>query len=133
MTLGPGEFFDVPQSNAYHDAIHTIAVDGITAGCSAGMYCPDASVLRSEMAVFLLKSEHGGFFYLPPPCTGIFADVECSPTPASAVNWIEQLYRENITGGCSLNPLSYCPAGPSTREQTAAFLVKTFGLVLYAP
>jgi hypothetical protein len=25
-------------------------------------------------------------------------------------NWIEQLARENLTGGCFANPLRYCPA-----------------------
>ena len=39
-----------------------------------------------------------GAAYVPPPCTGVFPDVECTPTPAFAVNWIEELFNEGITG-----------------------------------
>ena len=43
-------------------------------------------VTRAQMAVFLLKAEHGSS-YTPPPCAGVFGDVPC---PAFA-DWIEQL------------------------------------------
>ncbi|RPJ60735.1 MAG: S-layer homology domain-containing protein [Acidobacteria bacterium] len=33
-----------------------LAAEGITAGCSAGTYCPDAPVTRGQMAVFLTKT-----------------------------------------------------------------------------
>jgi hypothetical protein len=42
--------------------------------------------------------------------------------------WIEQLYRENITAGCSQSPLKYCPSDPVTRGQMAVFLTTAFGL-----
>jgi len=77
------------------------------------------------MAVFLLKAEHGSS-YTPPACAGIFADVECAPTPAFAVDWIEELSNEGITGGCGGG--NYCPAASVTRGQMAVFLVKTFQL-----
>jgi hypothetical protein len=70
--------------------------------------------------------EHGSSF-TPPPCTppGIFGDVACPG--AFAVDWIEQLYTEGVTGGCSSSPLLYCPDSPNTRGQMAVFLTKTFG------
>ncbi len=77
------------------------------------------------MAVFLLKARHGSA-YTPPACQGIFADVECSPTPAFAVDWIEQLYDEGITGGCGGG--NYCPSSSVSRGQMAVFLTKTFDL-----
>ena len=79
------------------------------------------------MAVFLLKAEHGPS-YTPPACsgTGIFADVPCPG--GFAVNWIEQLYAEGVTGGCSSIPLLYCPDNANTRGQMAVFLAKTFNL-----
>jgi len=79
------------------------------------------------MAVFLLKGEYGSS-YTPPACTGVFSDVACAPAPAFAVDWIERLYDEGITGGCSSSPLLYCPGGPVTRGQMAVFLTKTFNL-----
>ena len=74
-----------------------------------------SSLLRTERALP----------YAPPPCAGLFDDVECSPTPAFAVDWIEQLYNEGVTAGCGANPLTYCPSNAVTRGQMAVFLVKT--------
>ncbi len=45
------------------------------------------------MAVFLLKAKHG-LCYVPPPCTGVFADVPC---PSTFAAWIEELAAEGIT------------------------------------
>ncbi len=128
-----GVFPDAPctPSAAFAvDWIEQLAAEGITTGCGGGNYCPASSVTRAQMAVFLLKTEHGSA-YVPPPCTGIFPDVPCSPTPAFAVDWIEQLYNEGITGGCVGG--NYCPANPVLRSQMAVFLDKTFGLSLYGP
>jgi hypothetical protein len=77
------------------------------------------------MAVLLLKAEHGPT-YTPPACAGIFPDVACTPTPAFAADWIEQLSNEGITGGCGGG--NYCPANPVSRGQMAALLTRTFGL-----
>jgi len=115
------DFLDVPPSDPFHDYVDTLARNGVTAGCGGGNYCRNASVTRAQMAVFLLKGEHGSS-YTPPPCTGLFADVECAPTPAFAVDWIEQLSLEGITGGCGSG--NYCPSNPVTRAQMAVFLLK---------
>jgi hypothetical protein len=108
------------------DWIEQLAAEGITGGCGGGNYCPANPVTRAQMAVFLLKGEHGSA-YTPPPCAGLFADVSCGP-PDFAVDWIEQLYNEAITGGCATNPLRYCPGSAVTRGQMAVFLTKTFDL-----
>ena len=91
---------------------------------------PTAGSIPGASWLFLLKEEHGST-YTPPPCAGIFTDVECTPSPAFAVNWIEELANESITGGCG--PGIYCPANPNTRGQMEVFLDKTFGLQLYGP
>ena len=44
------------------------------------------------------------------------------------MDWIEQLYAESVTGGCSASPLLYCPDSPNTRGQMAVFLVKALNL-----
>ena len=96
-TLGAYEFYDVPQSDPYHSAIHTVAANGITAGCGGGDFCPDAAISRAQMAVFLLKAKHGAA-YAPPPATGaVFSDV---PADGFAASWIEQLFAEGISAGC---------------------------------
>ena len=123
-------FADVPVSNPFAPWIEQLAAFGITGGCGGGNYCPNNPVTRAQMAVFLLKSQHGSA-YMPPPCTGVFPDVECTPTPAFAVDWIEQLHAEGITSGCGGG--NYCPNSPNTRGQMAVFLVRTFELLLYRP
>jgi len=121
-------FGDVHIGDFAADWIEDLAIRGITAGCGGGNYCPNAPVTRAEIAALLLLAEHGSG-YLPPPCTGIFTDVACSPSPAFAVDWIEALYNEGITGGCDVG--LYCPEGVVTRGQVAVFLTSTFGLSLY--
>ena len=117
-----GIFTDVPTSHWAAKWIEQLSRDGITGGCNTGLYCPEDSVTRAQMAVFLLKAEHGSS-YGPPAATGIFTDV---PSSYWAAKWIEQLSREGITGGCGTG--IYCPEDPVTRAQMAIFLVKTFNL-----
>jgi len=107
--------------------IEELAALQITGGCGNGDYCPNNIVTRQQMAVFLLKTFEGPG-YGPPTCTGVFDDVPCSSQFAA---WIEDLADRDITGGCSATPALYCPNNTVTRGQMAAFLVKTFGLVLY--
>jgi hypothetical protein len=127
-TLGPYEFYDVPQSNPFHDAIHKVAADGVSAGCGGGDFCPTAPVSRAQMTVFLLKGEHGST-YAPPPATGtVFADV---PASAFAAAWIEQAAAEGISAGCGGG--DFCPLASVTRAQMAVFLLKASLGSSYAP
>jgi len=120
-------FLDVPCTGGPFDPwIEELASQGITGGCGGGNYCPDATVTRQQMAVFLLKA-YDGSSYTPPVCTGIFGDVPCTPG-IGFPDWIEEIYNRAITGGCQASPLLYCPTNPNTRRQMAVFLVKTFGL-----
>jgi hypothetical protein len=120
-------FADVPPGSFALDWIEDLADSGITAGCAPNLYCPTYPVTRAEMAVFLLKSEHGSA-YVPPPAIGVFADV---PVSSNFAPWIEELFAEGITAGCGGN--DYCPDAPNTRDQMAAFLDATFELSLYGP
>jgi uncharacterized repeat protein (TIGR03803 family) len=121
----PAIFGDVACPSLYADWIEQLSIEGITAGCGGGNYCPNSPVTRAQMAVFLLKAEHTSN-YTPPTCTppGIFGDVSCPG--GFAVDWIERLVSEGITAGCGGG--NYCPNSPNTRGQMAVFLVKTFGL-----
>lgn len=121
-----GDFSDVPVNYWAAAWIEQLREEGITGGCATNplKYCPTKSVLREEIAVFLLRAKHGAG-YQPPPATGMYADV---PTSYWAAAWIEQLSREGIGGGCSTTPKNYCPTTPVTRDQMAVFLVRAFGL-----
>jgi hypothetical protein len=117
-----GIFGDVPCPSTFADWIEALAAEGITGGCGSGNYCPTTPVRRDQMAVFLMKAEHGSGF-TPPACAGVFADVPC---PSTFADWIEQLATELITGGCGGG--NYCPSSSVTRAQMAVFLQKTFTL-----
>ena len=124
-----GSFADVPSSNIYYRAIETLLHNKVTAGGPCGGYCPQAAVPRKQMAAFLLKSRDGAS-YVPPPATGVFADV--SPADPFAP-WIEELYRRGIAAGCATAPLRYCPDSSVTRQQMAVFLLKTLLGSTYVP
>ena len=115
------DFTDVPASHPFHDAVDAITRAGISKGCGGGSFCPDATLTRDQMAIFLLKAEHGGD-YVPPPLdffgTG-FSDV---PPGAFADTFIRQLKEEQITKGCGVG--LYCPHDPVSRAQMAIFLLR---------
>ena len=144
-----GVFSDVPcpatPAFPYSDFIEDLSTRGITGGCSSDpgppptiQYCPGRDILRSEMAVFLIKTSQGSG-YVPPACTGVFSDVPCPATPAFPFSdFIEDIYARGITAGCGSDPgppptIQFCPDNPVTRQEMAVFLTLTFGLKLYGP
>jgi len=127
------DFLDVSQADPFHDFIETIFRHAITTGYGDGHYGRDDPITRAQMAVFLLKSEHG-VAYLPPPCAGIFTDVPCPSTSGFPFSdWIERIYAEGITAGCLTDPLQYCPDRPVTRAEMAVLLLKTRHGLGYQP
>jgi photosystem II stability/assembly factor-like uncharacterized protein len=116
-------FGDVPISYWAVKWIEQLFADGITAGCGDGNFCPENDVTRAQIAIFLLRAEHGSS-YVPPLVTETrFTDV---PSNYWAASWIEQLAAEGITAGCGND--NYCPEENVTRAEMAVFLVRTFNL-----
>jgi hypothetical protein len=121
------DFLDVPQGHAFHDFVEGVFRASVTAGCGGGSFCVDRPLTRAQAAVLLLKSRFGPF-HVPPPATGIFADV---PPGSFAADWIEELASLGITGGCGGG--DYCPSAPVTRAQMAVLLLKTALGSAYVP
>ncbi|MBW8877115.1 MAG: S-layer homology domain-containing protein [Acidobacteria bacterium] len=118
-------FNDVPADFWAGAFIEKLASEGITKGCGNGNFCPNNSLLRDEMAVFLLRAKHGST-YVPPQGTGTrFSDV---PPGYWAVDWIEQLAAEGVTNGCGGG--NYCPGSPVSRAEMSVFLQRVFSLTL---
>ncbi len=104
--------------------IKQLAAEGITSGCGNGNYCPDSTVTRAQMAIFLMKAKNGSSYV--PPAVGVstgFADVAIDYWAAA---FIKQLVVDGITSGCGNG--NYCPGDSVTRAQMAVFLVKAFNL-----
>lgn len=49
-------FNDVPTSDPAFPYIEALVASGVTAGCGGGNYCPDSTLTRRQMAVFLAKA-----------------------------------------------------------------------------
>ena len=91
--------------------------DGISAGCGNGNYCPDDSVTRAQMAIFLERAMRGSGF-VPPAATGnVFNDVTTADFGAA---FIEEFFRDGITTGCGNG--NYCPDDSVTRARKWRFL-----------
>ncbi len=121
-------FNDVSTDYWAFPFIEILAANGITAGCGAGNYCPEDSVNRAQMAVFLERGINGST-YVPPPATGnVFDDVGAADFAAA---FIEQLFADGITGGCGGG--NYCPNDNVTRAQMAVFLLRAKYGADYSP
>ena len=121
-------FADVAASLSFAPWIEQFATEGITGGCGANppRYCPDATVTRGQMTVFLLRAKHGAG-YQPPAATGtVFADVPASHPFAP---WIEEVARQGIATGCASSPAKFCAEATVTRGQMAVFLGRAFNLL----
>lgn len=127
-TAGAQTFSDVPTNYWAYTFIERFAARGITSGCGNGRYCPEDSVTRAQMAVFLERGIHGGGF-VPPAATGdVFDDVAAGDFAAS---FIERLFADGITAGCGNN--RYCPDSQVSRAQMAVFLLRARHGSNYSP
>jgi hypothetical protein len=117
------DFLDVPTNDLFYTDIGKLAARGVTLGCGNGNYCPNDSVLREQMAAFILRAK--GEFNPPTPASQRFTDV---PPANVFYNFIDRLAVLGITVGC--NPPTndmYCPGSAVTREQMSAFLLRGLG------
>jgi hypothetical protein len=116
-------FTDVPADSFAAAWIEQLVAEGITGGCGGNNFCPNASITRAQMAVFLVKAMYGAAYTPPDAVGGVFADV---PADGFAAAFIEQLVADGITGGCGGG--DYCPNAYVTRAEMAVFLVTAFNL-----
>jgi hypothetical protein len=114
-------FADVSPGHPFYLFINAMANLGITGGCGPGLYCPDATITRGEVPVFLLKAKFGSG-YQAPPCSGtpMFADV---PIASPFCPWIQDLASRGIVAGCGGG--NYCPSLAVTRDQMSVLLLLT--------
>ena len=131
LTVNPAGpiFIDVPLDYWAAPYIASLYYAGITGGCGTSplAYCPENSVTRAEMAVFLKRGIHGSSYVPPVVTTFFFMDSEGH----WAQYWIEDLRSESFTAGCT--PTTYCPDNPITRAQAAVFLLRLKHGSAYTP
>ena len=107
-------FSDVDAESFYAPFVERMAQLGITAGCGDGTrFCPDRSVTRAQMAVFLSRA----YSLADGPDPG-FSDV---PAGAWYAADVARLAASGITAGCG-DGTGFCPGRDTTRAQMATFL-----------
>jgi hypothetical protein len=118
VTPVPGVPFDPGEIDDYGRTLaHVIRV-----GNSMQIAGIDVTVTATSGSGYRVDIAGGG----PHPRTGRFADVSSSHTFSGDIDWMAAA---GITKGC--NPPGndrYCPDGPVTRGQMAAFLVRALAL-----
>jgi len=124
-------FADVSSDYWARGFIDRLYAAGITAGCGTNppRYCPQDSVTRAQMAIFLERGVHGSSYN--PPAVGASTGFRDVPTTYWAAAWINQLAGEGIAGGCGSG--NYCPEVPVTRAQMAILLLRSKHGASYAP
>ena len=120
-------FSDVASGHAAYRAIETLYHHGVTAGCAAGRFCPEAPVSRRELTRLLLRAKLGGSF-TPGPGLGLFDDVAAA-NPYAA--WVEELYDRSAIAGCA--GWRACPEDPLRRAELAKHLLVALEGPAYAP
>jgi hypothetical protein len=70
---------DVPTSYWAWIFVERLSNAGITGGCGSGNYCPETSVTRAQMGVFLLRSKYGASC-VPPVVGGSTGFTDVPPT-----------------------------------------------------
>ena len=114
-------FSDVDADSFHGPFIERMADLEVTAGCGDGTgFCPDGTVTRDQMAVFLTRA-----FELDPGPDPGFSDVAAD---AWYYNGVAALAASNITAGCG-DGTTFCPRRHTTRAQMATFLARATGLV----
>jgi glucose/arabinose dehydrogenase len=114
-------FNDIVGSQFYADIVWVYEA-GIAAGCGGGLYCPDASVTREQMASFLVRA-----LGLPQTGPDVFTDDETSIHEGH----INSLAAAGIAAGCGGG--RFCPTQVVTRQEMASFLVRALGLPQTGP
>jgi hypothetical protein len=120
---GPSQgFTDISALTAEtQTAINQVAQLSVTAGVAPGLFSPTTQVTRWQMAIFLSRFVYATQFALPVPAPTGFTDIAgLSVEAQDAISVVKSL---GITSGTSATTFS--PNDVVTREQMAAFLVRT--------
>ncbi|MBL8232795.1 MAG: S-layer homology domain-containing protein [Bryobacterales bacterium] len=120
-------FADVDVSHPFADHVAILKLNGAVDSCSPGLFCPDANILRGEMAELLVRSMLRTDDFITPSGPR-FSDV---PPGHPKYRWIQKLAELGVSNGCA--PTLFCPDAPVPREQMAALIVRARAGLLAAP
>jgi hypothetical protein len=77
-------FTDVFTTDNFCTAVTWMKARGITLGCAAGQYCPQAPVTRASMALFMYRLAHRDDIVFVAPTGGDYASIQAAIDAAAA-------------------------------------------------
>jgi hypothetical protein len=128
-------FTDVPKNHTFYSFVERILHNGVTTGCTGTTYCPDDTVFRLQMGIFIARAQAGGDGNVPVSgsaqgnpynCVGggisQFTDIDPSNPFCRHVHY---MFATGVTTGCvTTPPRQYCPSDNVTRGQMALFIAR---------
>jgi hypothetical protein len=125
-------FRDVPIDHWAYDYIETLYQQGYIVGCSLNphLYCPEGILNRAEEAVVVVRGVHGADFIPPDPTEQIFGDAFLNDW---FIEWVNQLWNDGYTAGCSTEESLYCPYQENTIAEGCVFFLRVNEGVDYVP
>ncbi len=116
-------FSDVSAANPYYPDVEILYANNLTGGCNTTplMFCPDMMMDRAQSAAFMMRAANGSA-YVPNPTGNLFEDDWSKGVWARP--WAEAMREANMTAGCKVSPLLYCPWVQLPREQVVIFALK---------
>ena len=132
----PGPFSDVPYWHWAKDEVAAAVGAGIVAGYDDGLYRPERSVTRDQMAAYISRGLAGGDENVPEgPAQPTFTDV---PPNYWAYDYVEHCAEQAVVEG--LSPRYYRPGLSIDRAQMAVYIARALvapegeaGLADYVP
>ena len=118
-------YVDVASGSESFGQVQSLARAGVFAGtdCAVGRFCPDESLRRWELAVWLARALGQGD--VGTIGRSRFADVDAGAWWAP---YVERLAELGVAVGCSTGPGSFCPQAVVDRGEFAGFLARGVGL-----
>lgn len=124
-----GTFTDVPRTSPWYRYVEALAHNEVMSGCGPRRFCPEHTVTREEVTLFLLLAREGAH-YAPDRtvATPTFNDV---PADNPFSPFIEELFYRGVLYGCDHG--AYCPTQPITRVDLARMALRTLDLGFVPP
>lgn len=116
-------FSDVPANAFGFDWIQRMKLESITSGCGTTTYCPNGSVTRGDMAVFLMR---GAFNELLPAGTPVITSISPSTLArgGSGTYTVTGLDTSFVDGQTTLSPMPGVTIGTIAVTASNAFTVQ---------
>jgi hypothetical protein len=125
-------FSDVLWNHWAIEYIEALYNAGYISGCSSDplLYCPDNTMTRAEVSVFVERGINGAGYLPADPTESIFGDVDVG---VWAAKWVTALFEDGFTSGCNTDPLLFCPWRGNSRAEASVFFLRMLNGQSYVP